>query len=74
MKRCPKTGKQCLPSKALARKVHVTLGERADVNIFWCRHCRSYHLGHSNAPHRQQARLDQIFDQIRKHAMKGSEP
>jgi len=64
MRTCP-TGKQVL-TKRMAKKVHLATGERADINVYWCSKCRGFHLGHSRSPHRQQKRLDQIFERLKR--------
>jgi len=50
----------------MAKKVHVATGERADVDVYKCRFCKGFHIGHSKRPHRQQARLDQLFEKIKR--------
>jgi hypothetical protein len=68
MKRyCKTTGKRSL-SKAHALRVHAATGQRADVNVYRCRACGYWHLGHSRSGWRLQARLDQLFARIREPA------
>jgi len=64
MKRYCKTSKRSL-SKAHALRVHAATRKRADVNVYRCKLCGGWHLGHSRNAWRQQARLDQIFASLK---------
>lgn len=39
-------------------------GGNVQMNTYFCKKCKAWHLGHSGAPHRRTARINQLLDKV----------
>lgn len=44
--------------------IHAKRLKNNQMNTYYCKACKGWHIGHSGAPHRKMDRINQLLDRV----------